>query len=195
TPMRSVIGHGLQGGVDHGFDLLVADPAWRSAPGFIEQPRQPTLDVARTPFADGVIVDSELTRHLAVGDAVGTAEQDPGSLGEGVAGLGQFGPTDEFCAIFGGDCKRGFGTTELHDVSLIVNTGRVPVIIPWISVPRLWRPGSSIVGRNCGGLRTLVACSTAKASRISVASLNALPMNDMFTGNPKLKPAGTVTIG
>src|SRR5262249_50063452 len=122
TPMRSVIGHGLQGGVDHGFDLLVADPAWRSAPGFIEQPRQPTLD--------------ELTRHLAVGDAVGTAEQDPGSLGEGVAGLGQLGPTDEFCAIFGGDCKRGFGTTELHDVSLIVNTGRVPVIIPWISVPR-----------------------------------------------------------
>ena len=78
----------------------------RSATWFIEQPGQPALDVARAPLADGVIVDSELTRHRAVGDAVGAAEQDAGTLGEGVAGLGQLGPTDEFCAILGGDIDR-----------------------------------------------------------------------------------------
>ena len=55
--------------------------------------------------------------------------------------------------------------------------------------------GSGIVAWNFGTRRALVACSKANARLISVGSLNALPMKEMFTGRPKLNPAGTVTIG
>ncbi len=48
---------------------------------------------------------------------------------------------------------------------------------------------------NPGRRRAHVACSNAYARRISVASLHAGPMNEMFTGRPEVRPAGTVTIG
>ena len=54
---------------------------------------------------------------------------------------------------------------------------------------------TSAVGKNWGGFRFFVACSNAKASLMSFASLHALPKNDTPTGNQKTKPAGTVMLG
>ena len=48
---------------------------------------------------------------------------------------------------------------------------------------------------NVGGRRARLACSNAKAMRSSVGSLHARPKNDMPTGSPDTKPAGTVMLG
>src|SRR2546427_4691806 len=54
---------------------------------------------------------------------------------------------------------------------------------------------SSTLGKNCGDLRNFVACSNAYASLISVGSLHARPKNEIPTGRPKAKPAGTLMFG
>src|SRR5439155_6112213 len=51
------------------------------------------------------------------------------------------------------------------------------------------------VGRNRGGRRAVVACSSAYASLISIGSPYGRPMNDTPTGRPKTKPTGSVTLG
>src|SRR3982074_2396808 len=129
APVGGISGHRLQGGVHDGFDLVVADLAWRSTARFVEQPHQPPFQVARTPLPNGVVSDPELPSHGAVGDAVGAAEEDPGALSECVVGLRKPGPAQEFSAILTGERKRCFGTTEWHDVSLIVSADGDPDII------------------------------------------------------------------
>src|SRR5262249_20703504 len=51
------------------------------------------------------------------------------------------------------------------------------------------------VGATLGGRRCFVALSYAAASRMSVASLQARPKNEIPTGNPRTYPAGTVMCG
>src|SRR6185369_89271 len=59
---------------------------------------------------------------------------------------------------------------------------------------RYWRVRSE-VGVNAGGRRCFVACSYAYASLISSGSLQARPKNEIPTGKPRKKPAGTVMCG
>src|SRR5579871_661039 len=55
--------------------------------------------------------------------------------------------------------------------------------------------GNAAVGRNRGGRRALVNCSNAKASLISVGSLQAGPKKEIAAGRPCTNPAGTVICG
>src|SRR6185437_12983977 len=65
------------------------------------------------------------------------------------------------------------------------------------STQPLGRPvsGSAATSRNVGARRAVDACSYAYASRSSVGSVYARPMNDNPTGSPKAYPAGTVMLG
>ena len=51
------------------------------------------------------------------------------------------------------------------------------------------------VGRNRGAFRCNVTCSNAYASRISVGSAHARPMNERLTGRPHAWPIGTLMLG
>src|SRR5262245_26882722 len=52
-----------------------------------------------------------------------------------------------------------------------------------------------IVVRKRGGRRALVACSKANAMRNNLGSVQARPKNEIPTGRPNTKPAGTVMLG
>ncbi len=56
-------------------------------------------------------------------------------------------------------------------------------------------PRRSAVARNRGGLRDLVSPSKAWASFKSTGSLHARPKNEIPTGSPRTRPAGTVMLG
>ena len=51
------------------------------------------------------------------------------------------------------------------------------------------------VGRKRGAFRCIVICSNAYASRSSVGSLHARPMNERLTGRPHAWPIGTLMLG
>jgi hypothetical protein len=61
-------------------------------------------------------------------------------------------------------------------------------------IPRRVSP-TCAVGANVGFRRAGAACSNAYASLRSVASLHALPTNEMPTGSPRTRPIGTVMCG
>ena len=51
------------------------------------------------------------------------------------------------------------------------------------------------VGKNLGGLRPWIVCSSPNAIFSRVGSLHARPKNEIPTGKPKTNPAGTVISG
>ncbi len=96
-------------------------------------------------------------------------------------------------------CLLGCGWLMCHSRGSLVGThgdlGGASSPQQRIPTYRQAMPWTSAEGGNPGGRRTRVDCSNAYASRISNASLQALPKNEMPTGSPCTNPAGTVMLG
>src|SRR5439155_5080988 len=135
APVGGVAGLLFEGPGQHGFDLVIADPAWSAAAGFVKEPGESAFDVAGAPLADGVVGDAQLGGNPTALDPVPAAQDDAGALGQAVARLGPFDPALEFGPILLGKFERSLvGTAAVHDVNLSVRPAGDPAIISCISL-------------------------------------------------------------
>src|SRR5487761_214679 len=125
APMGGVPRRLLQRHGQHRLDLFVSDLARRPAARLVEEPGQAALDIARAPFADGVVGDAKFGCNLGAWQAISAAKDDARPSSQAVAGLGALAPTKQLDSVFVGNRKGSLvGSASLHCLNLNCATRR-----------------------------------------------------------------------
>jgi len=86
---------GLQGAGDGGLDLPIGDRGRGTGPRFVSQSLQAALGEPIPPLADGGEGDVQISGDGGVGLSVGGSQDDPGTQGQALGGLGPACPLAE----------------------------------------------------------------------------------------------------